>query len=195
MTPQQALALLKEGNRRFFENRLARRNFSGQVRETGDGQYPFAVVLGCVDSRVPPEIIFDLGIGDIFCARIAGNIVNPEVLGSLEFAVKVAGAKLILVLGHTKCGAIMGAAGGMAFGNLGAVLAKLKPAVEAVRETAGPRAPEDDGFIRQVVEKNVELALEAIREGSPVLRDMLAGGVVALAGAVYDIDSGQVTFL
>jgi carbonic anhydrase len=195
ITPEQALDRLKEGNERFVANRKAERDLLQQVAETGEGQYPFAIVLGCVDSRVPTEVIFDQGIGDIFSARIAGNFVNEDILGSMEFATKVAGARLIVVLGHTQCGAIMGAIDGAQLGNLTAMLAKLTPAVEATSVSAQTQSSSDAEFLRAVTEKNVELTLEAIRANSPVLTEMLDAGEIELVGAVYDVKTGKVSFM
>ncbi|MBN1584345.1 MAG: carbonic anhydrase [Anaerolineae bacterium] len=195
MTPAAALARLKEGNARFVANRQAERDLMEQVRLTGGGQYPFAIVLGCVDSRVPPEVIFDQGIGDIFSARIAGNFVNTDILGSMEFACKVAGAKLILVLGHSQCGAIMGATDGAELGNLTGMLRKLQPAVDATPAPLDRRNSQNAAFVQQVAEKNVELTVEAIKQHSPVLREMLDNDEIAIAGAMYDVESGIVRFL
>lgn len=193
-TPQEALARLKEGNARFVANRQVDRDPQEQVRTTGSGQYPFAIVLGCIDSRVSPELIFDQGIGDIFSARIAGNFVNADILGSMEFACKVAGAKLILVLGHSHCGAIMGAVDGAQLGNLTGMLTKLEPAVEAVPVPAEGRSSKDAAFVQQVAEKNVELTIEAIQQQSPVLKEMLEKGEIGIAGGMYDVETGKVTF-
>lgn len=195
ISPEDALARLKAGNARFVENRKAERDLLQQVRQTGEGQYPFAIVLGCVDSRVPPEVIFDQGVGDIFSARIAGNFVNEDILGSMEFATKVAGAKLILVLGHSQCGAIMGAIDDAQLGNLTGMLAKLKPAVESVSSPGASHTSEDADFVRAVAEKNVELTLQMIREKSPVLEELIDAGEVKLAGAVYDVTTGEVHFM
>jgi carbonic anhydrase len=194
MTPAEALSKLKEGNARFTANRRAGRDLLEQVRVTGEGQYPFAVVLGCVDSRVSPELVFDQGIGDIFSARIAGNFVNSDILGSMEFACKVAGAKAIVVLGHTKCGAIMGACDNVQLGNLTGMLSKLKPAVEAVSTPEGARNSQNADFVQQVADKNVELTIEEIKKQSPVLNDMLEKGEIAIAGAMYNVETGQVNF-
>jgi carbonic anhydrase len=194
MTPAEALARLKEGNARFVANRQVDRELLQQVRETGGGQYPFAIVLGCVDSRVPPELIFDQGIGDIFTARVAGNFVNADMLGSMEFACKVAGAKLIFVLGHSHCGAIKGAVDDARLGNLTGMLGKLKPVVEAVPAPAGGRSSQNAAFVQQVAHKNVELTIEAIRQQSPVLNEMLENHEIQIAGGMYDIETGAVTF-
>jgi carbonic anhydrase len=196
ISPEQALNRLKEGNKRFVANRREHRDLLQQVTETSEGQFPFAIVLGCVDSRVPPEVIFDQGIGDIFSARIAGNFVNEDILGSMEFATKVAGARLIVVLGHTQCGAIMGAIDGAQLGNLTALLDKLAPAVEASSaSSAQTKSSSDADFLRAVTKKNVELTLEAIRSNSQVLTEMLEAGEIDLVGGVYDVKTGEVSFL
>lgn len=195
LTPKAVLTQMKEGNARFVGNRQADRDLMEQVRLTSGGQYPIAIVLGCVDSRVPPEVIFDKGIGDIFSARIAGNFVNSDILGSMEFACKVAGAKLILVLGHSQCGAIMGATDGVELGNLTGMLHKLQPAVDATPAPIDRRNSQNAEFVQQVAEKNVELTVEAIKQHSPVLREMLDKGEIAIAGAMYDVESGIVRFL
>ncbi|MAU10631.1 MAG: carbonic anhydrase [Anaerolineaceae bacterium] len=195
LTPAEALIRLQEGNARFVTNRQANRDLMQQVETTSEGQYPFAVVLGCVDSRVSPELLFDQGVGDIFSARIAGNFVNEDILGSMEFACKVAGSKLILVLGHSKCGAIMGACDDVELGNLTGLLSKLKPAVEAISLSDGEeRTSRNSAFVQQVAEKNVALTIEAIKQQSPVLNEMLEKGEIEIAGAMYDVDTGIVTF-
>lgn len=196
LTPAQALERLKEGNARFVNNRQNNRDLLQQVRDTGEGQYPFAIVLGCVDSRVSPEVIFDQGIGDIFSARIAGNFVNDDILGSMEFATRVAGAKVILVLGHTRCGAIMGACDNVQLGNLTGMLENLKPAVDAVSTAPGEtRSSQNAEFVQQVADKNVTLTIEAIKQRSPVISQMLADGEIEIAGGMYDVTTGDVTFL
>ncbi len=192
MTPQQALEHLKAGNRRFVENRQEKRDLSQQVLQTSTGQSPYAVVLGCIDSRVPPELVFDLGIGDVFTARIAGNFVNEDILGSMEFATKVVGAKLVLVLGHTSCGAIQGAYDNVELGNLTGLVDKLKPAVEAV---ADEHSPEDEIEIDEIAAKNVRMTIEAIKQRSPILKELWEAGDIAIEGAMYDVSSGQVSFL
>ncbi len=192
ITPQQALDRLKAGNQRFLENRQERRDLAQQVLETSTGQYPFAIVLGCIDSRVPPELVFDLGIGDVFTARVAGNVVNEDILGSMEFATKVVGAKLILVLGHTMCGAIQGAYDEVELGNLTGLIEKLKPAVAAV-EHANPM--EDKVDIDEIAAMNVRLTMEDIKQRSPILRELWTDGEIAIEGAMYDVSSGEVTFL
>ncbi|MBN1313154.1 MAG: carbonic anhydrase [Anaerolineae bacterium] len=194
MTPAEALSRLKEGNARFIANKQIDRDLLEQVRITGAGQYPFGVVLGCVDSRVSPELVFDQGIGDIFSIRIAGNFVNSDILGSMEFACKVAGAKVIVVLGHTKCGAIMGACDDVQLGNLTGMLSKLKPAVEAVSAPAEARSSKNADFVRHVTEKNVALTIEEIKKQSPVLSEMLENDEIVIVGAMYDVETGVVSF-
>lgn len=191
MTPEKSLEILKEGNRRFVEGRKMERNLTDQVIETSDGQYPFAVVLGCIDSRVPPELIFDLGIGDIFSIRIAGNFVNDDILGSMEFACKVVGSKLILVLGHTMCGAVQGAYEDVKLGNLTGLLDQLKPAVLASQASS---LLDDEDPINQIAVKNVQLTIENIKQRSPILKQMLEDGEIGIAGAMYDVASGEVSF-
>jgi carbonic anhydrase len=190
MTPAAAVQRLEEGNRRFVANAARQRDWSAKVMATASGQYPFAAVLGCMDSRAPIEILFDQGLGDVFGVRIAGNVVNEDELGSLEYAVKV-GAKLIVVLGHTACGAIKGAIDGVQMGNLTGLLAKIQPAVAS----AGCRDAADERCVNKVVEANVRLALAQIREQSPYLRQHLEGNSLGLVGAVYDVATGKVTFL
>jgi carbonic anhydrase len=192
MTPEKALSLLKAGNQRFVEGKNLERKLMDQMAETSQGQYPFAVVLGCIDSRVPPELVFDQGIGDIFSPRIAGNIVNEDILGSMEFACKVVGSKLILVLGHTSCGAVQGASDDVELGNLTGLVNKLKPAVEAVKISSDPTEPVS---IDEIAEKNVQMTVENIKQRSPLLKEMLDNKEIAIVGAMYDVSSGQVTFL
>ncbi len=182
------------GNQRFQDNVRANRNLLEQVGETQGGQYPFAVILSCIDSRVSSELIFDQGIGDIFSIRIAGNFVNEDILGSMEFACKVAGSKLIVVLGHSKCGAIKGICDDVRLGNLTTMLSKLKPAVEAVTFPEGNRNSRNAEFVENVAHANVELTIKNIREQSPVLKEMLDNGDIEIAGAMYDVETGKVTF-
>jgi carbonic anhydrase len=186
MTPKKALNLLKEGNQRFVKKTNEQRDLHEQVVITSSGQYPFGVVLGCVDSRVPLELVFDLGIGDIFGVRIAGNFVNEDILGSMEFACKVVGSKQILVLGHTSCGAVKGAYDNVDLGNLTGLVNKIKPAVDA----AGP-----DASVDQIARKNVELTIEQIYQKSPILKEMAEKGEIGISGGMYDVSSGEVTFL
>jgi carbonic anhydrase len=190
MTPEEALTLLKEGNQRFVAGRKKERKLVEQVVETSKGQFPFAVVLGCVDSRVPPELIFDQGIGDIFSIRIAGNFVNEDILGSMEFACKVVGSKLIVVLGHTSCGAIQGAYDDVELGNLTGLVGKLKPAVEAVRALS-----EQEGSIDEIAAMNVQMTVENVQRQSPILKELLDNKEIGILGAMYDVASGKVSFL
>lgn len=190
MTPAAALERLKEGNRRFVANVTKRRDWSAKVVATASGQYPFAAVLGCMDSRAPIEIVFDQGIGDVFGIRVAGNIVNDDELGSLEYAVKV-GTKVIIVLGHTGCGAVKGAIDGVQLGNLTGLLAKIHPAVAA----AGCDNSKDDACVTKVAEMNVRQAVREIRAKSPYLGKYIEEGKVGLVGALYDVATGKVTFL
>ena len=195
MTPRVALNRLIEGNARFVASRQMERDLVQQVRLTSVGQFPYAFVLGCVDSRVPPELIFDQGIGDIFCVRIAGNIINTDILGSMEYACKAAGAKQILVLGHSKCGAVMGACDDVQLGNLTDTLSKLKSAVAAASAPDETRNSQNRAFVEQVSEKNVALTVQAIQQQSPILNDMLEKGEIGIAGGMYNVDTGEVTLL
>ena len=192
MTADKALDLLKDGNRRFVQKQNAKRDLMEQVEQTGPAQFPFAVVLGCIDSRVPPELIFDLGIGDVFSIRIAGNFVNPDILGSMEFACKVIGSKHILVLGHTSCGAIQGAYDDVKLGNLTGLLENLKPAVLDVQKSSGR---ENDISIDEIAEANVRLTIEQILKQSPILKEMADLKEIKISGAMYDVESGVVSFL
>lgn len=196
MTPQKSLAFLLEGNQRFQNNIRINRNLIEQVSDTSGGQFPFATILSCIDSRIPTEIIFDQGIGDLFNARIAGNFVNEDILGSMEFACKLAGSKLIMVLGHTSCGAIKGACDDAKLGNLTQMLAKIKPAVKLVNTEPGEaRNSSNIDFVNDVSAKNVLLTVEAIKEKSPVLNEMLVNGEIDIIGAMYDVESGLVTLI
>ena len=190
MTPTTALERLKEGNVRFVSNATKRRDWSAKVVATASGQFPFAAVLGCMDSRAPIEIIFDQGLGDVFSVRVAGNVVNDDELGSLEYAVKV-GTKLILVLGHTSCGAVKGAIDGVKLGNLTGLLAKIHPAVAAVNCSSS----KDEACVTKVAELNVREAMKEIREKSPYVRKYLDEGKVGLVGGIYEVATGKVTFL
>ena len=196
ITPEGAIDLLKEGNARFRENKKATRDLMAQVAQTTSGQYPFATILSCIDSRVSAELIFDQGVGDIFSARVAGNIVNEDLLGSIEFACKLAGTKVVVVLGHTSCGAVKGACDDARLGNLTALVSKIKPAVMAVEEPQDPqlRNSKNIDFVDRVSEMNVNLTLGNIRTQSPVLREMEDNGEIKIVGAMYDINTGEVTF-
>ncbi len=195
ITPAGALEALVEGNARYLAGKSRQRDYAAQRAVTATGQYPFASVVACLDSRVAPEIVFDQGIGDLFVARIAGNFVDEEILGSLEFASKVAGSKLILVLGHTECGAIKGACDGVELGNLTATLAQLQAAVDGVTGDHSPRDSTNASFVSAVVEKNVELTVAEIRSASPILREMEEAGELKIVGGVYDLASGRVAWL
>jgi len=197
MTPATSLQVLKDGNERFISNTQVTRNLLDQVSDTSTGQYPFATVLSCIDSRVSSELIFDQGIGDIFSVRIAGNFVNEDILGSMEFACKLAGTKLVVVLGHTACGAVKGACDHARLGNLTALINKIEPAVAAVTEPADEslRNSKNIDFVNTVAVKNVEMTIEQIREQSPVLAEQERNGEISIVGGMYDINTGKVTFL
>jgi carbonic anhydrase len=195
MTPQAALAELKAGNARFVSGQPRARNPIADVKATASGQYPFAVVFSCLDSRIPIELVLDQGIGDIFSARVAGNVLTEDVLGSMEFACKVSGAKLIAVIGHTSCGAIKGAVDDVNLGNLTVLLARIKPAIEMVPGDSASRNSKDPEFIDKVAEANVRLVMQQIRERSPILREMLDQGQIALVGGMYDLSTGKNRFL
>ena len=191
LTPKDAHSILVEGNKRFVENLKAQRNLKDQVLETSNGQYPFAVILSCIDSRVPAELVFDQGIGDIFSVRVAGNIVNEDVLGSMEYACKVAGSKIVVVMGHTKCGAVTSACKHVELGNITALLSKIKPAVtliEAKRDTM------DDEAIEEVSVTNVKISIDRIRDESPILAQMEKEGNIEIVGALYNVSNGKVEF-
>jgi carbonic anhydrase len=194
MTPDEALDQLKKGNDRFVSGHPFARNLPAEVKATASGQYPFAVVLSCLDSRQPVEMVFDQGIGDLFSARVAGNVLNDDILGSMEFACKVSGAKLIAVVGHSNCGAIKGAIDDVDLGNLTGLLTKIKPAIDAVPATVQPRNSKNYSFVDQVSEANVRLVLKEIPERSPILREMIDKGEIKLVGGMYDLTTGKVQF-
>lgn len=196
MTPESAITRLKEGNLRFTQRNGINRDFSSEVKQTSTGQNPYATILHCIDSRVSAELIFDEGIGDVFSVRIAGNFENEDILGSMEFACKLAGTKVIVVLGHTACGAVKGACDDAKLGNLTALISKLKPAVEAVTEPVdtSKRNSGNIDFVNSVAEKNVYMTIENIRKKSPVLKEMEDNGEIKIVGAMYDIKDGSVTF-
>lgn len=197
LAPGDALKILKEGNARFCSNLKANRNLLQQVNETRDGQWPFAAILSCIDSRTSAELIFDQGLGDIFSIRIAGNCLNDDILGSLEFACAAAGAKLVVVVGHSKCGAIRGACAGVKLGHLTGLLQKIDPAVAAVSGTcdAELRTVENEAFVQAVTRENVRRVVEGITEQSSVLRDLQVKGSIAVVGALHDLADGKVEFL
>lgn len=194
ITPHMALDLLKDGNKRFVSGNVLTRDHAKQVADTSTGQFPFGVVLECIDSRVPAEIVFDQGIGDIFTVRIAGNFANEDILGSLEFACKVAGSKAIVVLGHTSCGAVKGACDSVELGNLTGMLGKIQPAVDAIADDGSERSSQNADFVQKVADKNVELTVNDILSKSPVLKEMSDNGEIAIVGAMYDISTGEVRF-
>jgi carbonic anhydrase len=194
LTPLKAIELLKDGNKRFVNNLKINRNLLQQVNETSDGQHPFAVILSCIDSRTSAELIFDQGLGDIFSVRIAGNVLNEDVLGSMEFACKVAGAKVIAVLGHSKCGAIKGACDGVKLGNLTVLLKKIQPAINAETTISVNRNASNSEFVEKVAALNVVLTMDQILERSPVLKEMIDANEVAIIGGMYNVDSGVVEF-
>jgi len=196
-TPQNALDILIAGNKRFVSAKAADRNLLHQVNDTAGGQWPHSVVLSCIDSRVPAELVFDQGIGDIFSARVAGNIVNEDVLGSIEYGCKVAGSKLVVVLGHTLCGAVKGACDDVQLGNITALLSKIRPAVHAVEEPKATtdRTSANKTFVNDVVTKNVQLTIEKMRHDSPLLAEMENEGAIKIVGGVYDIANGKVSFM
>jgi len=196
MTPEKALQFLEEGNQRFVNNLKANRNLLEQVNDTSEGQFPFATILSCIDSRVSAELVFDQGLGDIFSVRIAGNFVNVDILGSMEYACKIAGSKVIVVLGHTSCGAIKGACDDAKLGNLTTMLNKIKPAVAAVAEPTdvSQRNSSNIDFVNNVAKKNVDITIENIRKQSPVLKDMEDKKEIAIVGAMYDVNTGEVRF-
>ncbi|MCD0467197.1 carbonic anhydrase family protein [Flavobacterium sp. ENC] len=194
ITPAKALELLKEGNQRFVSNLKINRNLLQQANETSDGQHPFAVILSCIDSRTSAELIFDQGLGDVFSVRIAGNIINEDILGSMEFGCKVAGSKIIVVLGHTKCGAVKGACDHVEMGNLTALLTKIRPAVDDETETKENRNSGNPVFVENVSKINVKRTVKSILERSPILKEMIEKGEIGIVGGTHDITTGEVTF-
>lgn len=194
ITPTMALDLLKEGNKRFINNLKINRNLLEQANETSDGQHPFAVILSCIDSRTSVELIFDQGLGDVFSVRIAGNIINEDILGSMEFGCKVAGAKIIVVLGHSKCGAIKGACDHVEMGNLTALLSKIQPAVYDEKTVTEQRNSDNSDFVEKVATINVKRTVHAIMERSPILKQMIENGTIGMVGGIHNITTGEVSF-
>ena len=192
LIPKDALRILVEGNDRFVQNEKVQRDLQNQVVETSKGQFPFAVILSCIDSRVPAELVFDQGIGDIFNVRVAGNIVNEDVLGSIEYSCKVAGSKAVVVMGHTKCGAVTAACNDVELGNITALLQKIKPAVDIIKAKGG--AMDDEG-VEEVSLTNVRLSIDKIRAESPILSEMERNNEIEIVGALYDVSNGKVEFL
>lgn len=195
LTPDGVIELLKEGNSRFSNGEVTLRNHKEQVRKAASGQFPKAIVLSCVDSRVPVEDVFDRGIGDMFVARVAGNFVNSDILGSMEFACKVSGAKVVLVMGHERCGAVKGAIDQVELGNITEMLRKIQPAVAGCSDFGGERSSANPSYVDLVAEKNVQLNVNRIRKESPILRDMEATGKIKILGAMYNMDSGEVVYM
>jgi carbonic anhydrase len=194
LTPTRAIELLKEGNKRFVNNLKINRNLLQQVNETSDGQHPFAFILSCIDSRTSAELTFDQGLGDIFSCRIAGNILNEDILGSMEFACKVAGSKVVVVLGHTKCGAIKGACDNVKLGNLSTLLKKVTPAIEAEVSTKQNRTASNSEFVENVSALNVRQTLKQIPAKSPIVAELIEKGEIALIGGMYNVETGVVEF-
>lgn len=194
ITPSMAIDILKEGNKRFVNNLKVNRNLLQQANETSDGQHPFAVILSCIDSRTSAELIFDQGLGDVFSVRIAGNIINEDILGSMEFGCKVAGSKIIVVLGHTKCGAVKGACDHVEMGNLTALLSKIQPAVYDERTITENRNSGNSEFVEKVAAINVKRTVHAIMERSPILKEMIERGEIGIVGGNHNITTGEVSF-
>jgi carbonic anhydrase len=194
ITPSMALTLLNEGNKRFVNNLKINRNLLQQVNESSDGQHPFAIILSCIDSRTSAELIFDQGLGDIFSVRIAGNIINEDILGSMEFACKVTGSKIIVVLGHTKCGAVIGACDHIEMGNLTALLTKIRPAVDDETLTKENRNSNNSVFVENVATINVKRTVKSIMQRSPILKEMIESGQIGIVGGTHDISTGEVNF-
>ncbi len=194
LTPEKVLNDLMAGNERFTGKNMHQRDYSSQIDQTSGGQWPQAVVLSCIDSRVPVEIVFDQGVGDIFVARVAGNFENTDILGSMEYSCKVAGSKLVFVLGHEACGAVKAACDDVELGNITHLLGNIKPAVKAT-ETDGERSSKNDSFVADVVENNVKLTMKRIREKSPILKEMEEKGEIKIVGGVYSISTGKVSLV
>ncbi len=196
ISPEMAVQLLKDGNKRFLAKSSANRDLGGQVKATSTGQYPFASIVSCIDSRIPTEIVFDQGIGDVFNARVAGNFVNEDILGSLEFACKLAGSKVIVIMGHTSCGAVKGACDHAKLGNLTQMLDKIMPAVNNIKTSPNEdRSSANLDFVNKVAVENVKLTIAKLKSDSPVLNDMLTAGEIDVVGAMYDVKTGEVTFI
>ncbi len=194
LQPEEVLSILKEGNQQFVEGGVTIRKNSERIRHSSLGQYPLAVVLSCLDSRVPVEDVFQQGIGDIFVLRVAGNIINEDILGSLEYACKVSGSKLILVLGHDYCGAIKSAVDEVKFGNITSLLAKIEPAIASSTHFQGDKSSANPAYLHRVCEENVKLSVQNIKANSPILNEMHENGAIQIVGAVYDMETGIVHF-
>ncbi|MEO8734026.1 MAG: carbonic anhydrase family protein [Flavobacteriales bacterium] len=194
LTPELALEILQQGNLRFMQNMQAHRDLLEQVNATSDGQFPFAAILSCIDSRTSAELIFDQGLGDIFSIRVAGNILNDDILGSMEYACKLSGSKLIVVLGHTRCGAITGACNNVELGHVTAMLKKVAPAIAKETETTEDRSGANENYVRNVTKINVDLTVRQVRKQSPILAEMERAGEIKIVGGLYDVESGHVSF-
>jgi carbonic anhydrase len=194
LTPATALQILKEGNERFVNNLKVNRNLLKQVNETSTGQFPFATILSCIDSRISAELVFDQGLGDVFSIRIAGNVLNEDILGSMEFSTKIAGTKVLVVLGHTNCGAIIGACNHVEMGNLTTLLNKIKPAILSEKETTENRNGSNATFVKNVAELNVHLTIERIRNESSIITELEQQGLIKIVGGLYDVETGKVEF-
>lgn len=195
LTPDSVIQILKDGNERFRNNNITSRDHSAMVRDAAAGQYPKAVILSCLDSRIPVEDVFDKGIGDLFVARVAGNFVNEDILGSMEFGCKVSGAKLIVVLGHESCGAIKAAIDNVKLGNITAMLTKIQPAVVKSQDFAGEKTSKNAAFVEYVARNNIINTIATIRSKSPILKEMEDKGEIKIVGAYYDLHTGEVIFL
>ena len=195
LTPEQIIQGMKEGNERYANNALTPRDYQAQVKATAKGQYPEAIVISCVDSRVPVEKVFDKGVGDIFVARVAGNFVNEDILGSSEFATAVAGSKVVVIMGHEACGAVKAAIDGVEMGNITAMLDKIEPAIEMTASYQGDRSTANNEYVTEVVNNNVRNTISVMRENSPIIAELERNGDVVIAGAFYDLDTGKVTFI
>lgn len=194
ISPEHALELLKAGNKRFVDNLKVNRNLLQQVNETCDSQHPFAVILSCIDSRTSAELIFDQGLGDIFSVRVAGNIINEDILGSMEFGCRIEGAKIVVVLGHTRCGAVRGACDHVEMGNITSLLSKIRPAVDDEQSIKENRNSSNPDFVEKVSAINVMRSVRAIQERSPILMSMIENGKIGLVGGIHDITTGKVSF-
>lgn len=195
ISPTYVLQRLKDGNKRFVSNDLTKRDHTAQIRKSTKAQYPKAIILGCVDSRVPVEDVFDLGLGDVFVARVAGNFVNEDILGSMEYATKVAGSKLVMVLGHEHCGAVKSAIDGADLGNITSMLANIGPAILQAAGFEGEQSSKNPKYVHEVCENNVQHTIAQIRERSPILKELEDTGKIVIVGGIYDLDSGEVTFI
>jgi len=195
LTPDEIIQSLKEGNERYINNNLTPRDYQAQVQATAAGQYPGAIVISCVDSRVPVENVFDMGIGDIFVARVAGNFVNEDILGSTEFATAVAGSKVVIVMGHESCGAVKSAIDGVEMGNITAMLDKIEPAIDMTQTYDGEQTSSNAEYVTEVVNNNVINTISEMRERSSIIAELERNGEVVITGAFYDLDTGEVTFL